>query len=126
MNVIKEKIKKTWGVKQTDIDGTSDRVEDTEVPTKRVTDPLEKLLAKRKKRMVDVENPQTKSGLDLEFEEFEKKPIPSKEVCRMEWWRQNKTSLPLLFKVAQEILSVPCSSSKSERVFSQVTQVCNF
>ena len=37
---------------------------------------------------------------------------------RVLWWKKHEDSLPLLSKVAKHILGIPCSSSKSERVFS--------
>ena len=37
---------------------------------------------------------------------------------RLKWWKKHEETLPLLAIAAKEILSIPCSSSKSERVFS--------
>ena len=37
---------------------------------------------------------------------------------RLEWWKEHERHLPLLSKVAKEVLGIPCSSAKSERVFS--------
>ena len=36
----------------------------------------------------------------------------------LNWWRKHEKVLPLLSKVAKKVLSIPASSSKSERVFS--------
>ena len=54
------------------------------------------------------------------FENFEKKPIPDIDVDRLDWWRKEK-EFARTFKVAQEVMSIACSSSMSERVFSQVS-----
>jgi hypothetical protein len=36
----------------------------------------------------------------------------------LHWWRDHERVLPLLSKLAKKVLTVPASSSKSERVFS--------
>ena len=46
-----------------------------------------------------------------------------KEGDRLDWWKTHEGTLPLLAKVAKEILCIPAASSKSERVFSIGTQV---
>ena len=42
---------------------------------------------------------------------------------RLVWWKENEQFLPLLSKVAKQVLSIPCSSAKSERVFSTGTMM---
>lgn len=37
---------------------------------------------------------------------------------RLAWWRKHQQFLPQLSKVAKHVLGIPCSSAKSERVFS--------
>ena len=37
---------------------------------------------------------------------------------RLDWWKKHEKMLPLLSKVAKQVLGIPCSSAKSERVFS--------
>ena len=37
---------------------------------------------------------------------------------RLDWWRKHEKMMPLLSKVAKQVLGIPCSSAKSERVFS--------
>ena len=44
---------------------------------------------------------------------------------RLEWWRHHKDLLPLLARLAQDILRIPCNSSKLETVFSIGGQVSN-
>lgn len=36
---------------------------------------------------------------------------------RLEWWKEHESHLPLLSKVARQVLGIPCSSAKCERVF---------
>ena len=40
----------------------------------------------------------------------------TKDGDRLNWWRNHEKQLPLLSKVARQVLGVPCSSAKSERV----------
>ena len=80
-------------------------------------DPIEKLL-----KLDDVQNARAPvadvvSPLDLEMRLYESKPRIEKTGDRLAWWRQQK-ELKLLRVIAQEVLSVPISSAKSERVFS--------
>ena len=42
----------------------------------------------------------------------------TKDGDRLNWWRNHEKQLPLLSKVARQVLGVSCSSAKSERVFS--------
>ena len=37
---------------------------------------------------------------------------------RLDWWKKHEQVLPLLSKVAKHVLGIPCSSAKSERIFS--------
>ena len=41
-----------------------------------------------------------------------------KEKCNvLDWWKQNKTSFPCLFKAAQAFLHIPATSVPSECIF---------
>ena len=83
-------------------------------------DPVEQLIAARDRRTVGVG---PLEGVDAEFRCFENMPRIKRDEDRQKWWMQHKTQLPILFGVAQEVLSVPSSSAKSERVFSSAGQV---
>ena len=37
---------------------------------------------------------------------------------RLMWWKKHEVSMPLLSKIAKQIIGIPCSSSMSEQVFS--------
>lgn len=41
----------------------------------------------------------------------------------LSWWKQHETTLPLLARLARMVLSVPASSSSSERAFSAAGRV---
>jgi hAT family C-terminal dimerisation region len=42
----------------------------------------------------------------------------AKDIDIMQFWKENRTLLPHLFKVACQVLCIPASSTASERVFS--------
>ena len=84
-------------------------------PAEEGDSPVGRLLASRKRR---VGQNQEASPIEKEFIIFEAKPDVESTVDRLEWWLKHKLKLPVLAKVAQEVLGVPCSSAKSERVCS--------
>ena len=43
----------------------------------------------------------------------------------LNWWRNHKTMLPLLSKLARKYLGIPATSTQSERVFSAGGRVCS-
>ena len=53
-----------------------------------------------------------------EMIQYETFTVVKKEMSVLEWWKGHETILPILSKVAKKVLTVPASSSKSERVFS--------
>ena len=106
----KAKIKQILGVQPAvpDADNSS-------APAGIESNAVAKLLALRKRREGGT---QETSPVDKEFIIFEAKPVVENGIDRQQWWREQRVELPLLSKVAQEVLGVPCSSAKSERVFS--------
>ena len=79
------------------------------------------LLLRARKRSGDQNDQIVKSKLQKEMEFFESN-VGMEELKadgdRLEWWKEHQRHLPLLSKVAREVLGIPCSSAKSERVFS--------
>ena len=63
------------------------------------------------------------SPLMKELKKYEIMERISSDGCRMQFWKKNEEELPVLSVIAKEILSILCSSSKSERVFSTSGQV---
>ena len=62
---------------------------------------------------------QSNTPLEKEFVSYMKQYSFSKKGHSiLNWWRKHEKVLPLLSKVAKKVLSIPASSSKSERVFS--------
>ena len=49
---------------------------------------------------------------------YESFSIPPKDINILKWWKDHEIILPLLSKLAKMVLTVPASSSKSERIFS--------
>ena len=70
---------------------------------------------------------ETKIQREMSFYESTDLPMRLDELStngdRLQWWKKHEVILPTLAKAAKEILSIPCSSSKSERVFSTGGQV---
>ena len=58
------------------------------------------------------------SAAKREMLRYESFSLPSKDVDVLAWWKGHEKVLPLLAKVAKKVLTIPCSSAKSERVFS--------
>ena len=63
------------------------------------------------------------SPLKKEFKKYESCERISADGSRIQFWKKHEEELPTLASIAKEILSIPCSSSKSERVFSTSGQV---
>ena len=58
------------------------------------------------------------SPIEKEIMRYESFSLPDKHVDILQWWKTHEKVLPLLSKLAKNVLTVPASSSKSERVFS--------
>ena len=58
------------------------------------------------------------SPVDRELRRYESFSLAPKTVDVLQWWRSHENVLPILSKLAKKVLTVPASSSKSERVFS--------
>ena len=86
-------------------------------------DPTTKLLNARKKSSEKEKNYSKLKREMVTYEEALDSLPPDGD--RLEWWRHHQDLLPLLASAAQEILGIPCSSSKSERIFSIGGQVNN-
>ena len=65
----------------------------------------------------------TMGRLAKEMMTYEALPRLTMDGDRLIWWKLHEETLPLLSKIAKEILCIPAASSKSERVFSIGTQV---
>ena len=99
-----------------------DEVEPTaaENPTDTELSPNSKLM---KKHMAKIQKARTQFGqprnkIRLEMDRYESFSIPGKDVNILQWWKSHEAVLPLLASLAKRILTIPASSSKSERVFS--------
>ena len=56
--------------------------------------------------------------IEKEMNRYELFSVPSYPTNILNWWKEHEKVLPELAKIARSILSIPCSSAKSERVFS--------
>ena len=82
------------------------------------TSKLRQKMQARQQRMETQLQQDRLSAVKREMMRYESFSIPSKNVNILHWWRDHEKVLPLLSKLAKKVLTVPASSSKSERVFS--------
>ena len=76
---------------------------------------------KMKQRQINLRtktNEDLMSPLEKEFNRYESFSIADKYVNILKWWMDHERVLPLLASISKKVLTIPASSSKSERVFS--------
>ena len=69
-------------------------------------------------RMRTLNGNENVSQLEKEIQDYERFSVANKHVNILLWWKDHEKVLPLLAKVAKKVLTIPATSSKSERVFS--------
>ena len=84
-------------------------------PTSRLR---KKLLDKQQRTQIEGFLEERISPIEREILRYEAFSLPSKSVDVLMWWKGHEKVLPLLSGIAKKVLTVPASSSKSERVFS--------
>ena len=78
-----------------------------------------KLKFKQKKNSSNSQqNTSNESSLSKEFSMYEKFSLAPDSTNLLTWWQTHEKILPILSNVAKIVLTIPCSSAKSERVFS--------
>ena len=96
--------------------------EPVEVESNDITQsPNTKLRMKMKQRQINLRtktNEDLMSPLEKEFNRYESFSITDKYVNILKWWMDHERVLPLLASISKKVLTIPASSSKSERVFS--------
>ena len=102
-------------------DGQGQEQEVQEVVGGRPLSPTSKLLKENGAMGVDESIAGRKLSAELVC--FEGLPRLSKAGDPLLWWKEHENSLPMLASIVKEILAIPASSSKSERVFSIGTKV---
>ena len=103
---------------------TDDNSQPLEVEEDNITlSPTSKLKLKYKQDKIrrnvsDDEDGDNNDALTKEFNKYEMFSLAPGSVNILEWWKTHEKILPILSKIAKTILTIPCSSAKSERVFS--------
>ena len=101
------------------MEGNGDELvaEATDVPVSPTTKLRNRMQARQQRMQTQFQNDQL-SAVRREMLRYESFSLPSKNVNILHWWRDHEKVLPCLAKLAKKVLTVPASSSKSERVFS--------
>jgi hAT family C-terminal dimerisation region len=60
------------------------------------------------------------NALDIEISLYDRMESPSKRIETLTWWQSNQLQLPLLSRVAFDILSSPMTEVTVERLFSHL------
>ena len=120
LQVTKNKILNRWGNLE-ESDTSDDQVDAVLEERDNDIDPTLLLIKKRKVSGEARGEVRKKSKLEKEMEIFEDN-VGMDEIGtdgdRLAWWKKHEQFLPQLSKVAKHVLGIPCSSAKSERVFS--------
>ena len=74
--------------------------------------------AKKTSTMTATSSSQAINPVDKEFSKYELYSLAPPSVDILEWYKKHQDTLPLLSRLAMTVLTIPCSSAKSERVFS--------
>ena len=119
---VKLKIKLRWEVTESNSSNSAVSGSEMQVDDTNDSDPLEAMIRMREAHR-SAAAPDMLLPLELEFLKYEKLPKVKKDVDALKWWMGHKDVLPLMFKIAQELLGIPVSSSKSERIFSTAGRI---
>ena len=121
VQLIKAKILERWKYLE-DGGEMNDEVEVAEsaAEVESTNDPTAKLIRARQKSG-DQHGAERKTQLEKEMDFYEAN-VGMEDIRpdgdRLGWWKMHEKLFPLLAKVAKHVLGIPCSSAKSERVFS--------
>ena len=125
----KDQLKKLWGLSETAVAAGEQRKDVDEAPDDNDELDPTALLLRARKSSGGTTTWQEESQLEKEIKFYEGKDCPIKlqelptNGNRLSWWKNNEEVLSTLAKAARHVLGVPCSSAKSERVFSTGGQV---
>ena len=83
------------------------------------TSKLRKQFAARKgPSLFQSQTSQNTHPVDKELSRYEMFSLAPPTVDILDWWKKRESTLPLLSRLVKTVLTIPCSSAKSERVFS--------
>lgn len=93
-------------------------IEEESVPTSPTTKLRNKMQARQQQMRIQLQHHDLTPPIKREMLRYESFSLPPKDVNILKWWKDHEKVLPLLAKLAKKVLTIPASSSKSERVFS--------
>jgi hAT family C-terminal dimerisation region len=50
--------------------------------------------------------------------------VNKKHINPVQWWTENRTLYPILYKMAMDHMVIPATSVSGERIFSDMSQIC--
>ena len=77
-----------------------------------------KMRAKFQRPSLDQARENLKTPIQKDLDRYESYSLADSNVDILEWWRTHENTLPILSQIAKQVLTIPASSAKSERVFS--------
>ena len=92
--------------------------DDTDDITLSPTSKLKMKYKQDRNKKSDSDDGSDNDALAKEFIKYEMFSLAPASVKILDWWKSHEKILPILAKVAKTVLTIPCSSAKSERVFS--------
>ena len=77
-----------------------------------------KVRAKYQKTYSDKAKDSLRTPIEKDLDKYEQYSLAPSDVDILQWWKKHEEVLPILSQIAKQVLSIPASSAKSERVFS--------
>ena len=77
-----------------------------------------KVRARSQKTHYESSNERLMTPIEKDIEKYSSFSLAASDVDILQWWQKHEKILPILSQIAKQILTIPASSAKSERVFS--------
>ena len=73
----------------------------------------------RKAQQQETNESQLRQKVEEELRRLKSQPLFALKQCPLRWWKERKSSFPMLSKVERIVLAIPATSADAERLFSQ-------